>query len=231
MNPNRSERKFHVKLILITALVTLIISFGAAYLFGYIGPRQAPPSAEGPEVLVEGRLLGETDEARIYTCSMHPQIRQPEPGDCPICGMDLIPLETDAGSDEGPRTMRMSESARALAEIQTVQVRREFPEARVGLVGKLEYDETREKSLTARFPARIDTLFVNFTGIQVKQGEHLAKVYSPELLSAQRELLAAHRSDPDSFMARAAREKLLLWDLLPDQDDRNHHLLQVRVHH
>ncbi|MFW6373630.1 MAG: efflux RND transporter periplasmic adaptor subunit [Thermodesulfobacteriota bacterium] len=230
MNPNRSERKFHAKLILVTALVTLIISFGAAYLFGYMGPRQAPPPAEGPDTLVEGSLLGTNDEVRIYTCSMHPQIRQPEPGDCPICGMDLIPLETDAGGDEGPRTMRMSESARALAEIQTVLVHREFPEARVALVGKLDYDETREKSLTARFPARIEELFVNFTGIQVKQGEHLAKVYSPELLSAQRELLAAHRSNPDSFMARAAREKLLLWDLLPDQIDAIIESDQARDH-
>jgi len=150
---------------------------------------------------------------------MHPQIQQPEPGDCPICGMDLIPLENDGGADEGPRTLSMSESSRALAEIETTAVRQEYPEAEIRLVGQLAYAETLEKSLTARFPARIDELFVNFTGIRVEKGDHLAKVYSPDLLSAQRELLTSYRSNPDSSITQAARDKLRLWDLLPDQID------------
>lgn len=186
--------------------------------------------------LVLGRLVFSSDEANglaasdtmedegsaapvIWTCSMHPQIQQPEPGDCPICGMDLIPLEDDNASDAGPRELSMSEASRSLADIQTTEIVQAYPEAEIRLVGKLDYDETREKSLTARFPARIDDLFVNYTGIRVKQGEHLAKVYSPELLTAQRELITAHRADPDSSITRAAREKLRLWDLLPAQID------------
>ncbi len=160
-----------------------------------------------------------SSEPTIWTCSMHPQIQQPEPGDCPICGMDLIPIKNNAGADDGPRVMSMSEASRALAEIQTTVVERNFPEAEIRLVGKLNYDETREKSLTARFPARIDELFVNFRGIRVKKGEHLAKVYSPDLLTAQRELLTAWRANPDSSITRAAQEKLRLWDLLPEQID------------
>jgi Cu(I)/Ag(I) efflux system membrane fusion protein len=150
---------------------------------------------------------------------MHPQIQQPEPGDCPICGMDLIPLVSDSGADEGPRTMSMSESSRALAEIQTTEVKKDYPEAEIRLVGKLDYDETLEKSLTARFPARIDKLFVNYKGIAVAKGDHLAKVYSPDLLSAQRELLTSYRADPNSSITNAAREKLRLWDLVPEQID------------
>jgi Cu(I)/Ag(I) efflux system membrane fusion protein len=160
-----------------------------------------------------------TAKPTIWTCSMHPQIQQPDPGDCPICGMDLIPLVDDGGDDLGPRTMSMSESSRALAAIETSTVEQAFPEATVRIVGQLDYDETREKSLSARFPARIDRLYVNFTGIRVEQGEHLADVYSPDLLTAQRELLTAHRADPNSSIAAAAREKLRLWDLLPDQID------------
>jgi len=155
----------------------------------------------------------------VWTCSMHPQIQQPQAGSCPICGMDLIPVVNDAGADDGPRTLTMSESAKALAEIQTTEVRYEFPEAEVRLVGKLEYDETRVKSLTARFPARIDELFVNYTGIPVKKGEHLASVYSPELMTAQRELLTAYAANPNGSIARAARKKLRLLDLLPEQID------------
>jgi Cu(I)/Ag(I) efflux system membrane fusion protein len=155
-------------------------------------------------------------EAEIWTCSMHPSVQQTEPGDCPICGMDLILLTED---DAGPRTLKMSESAKALAQIQTTEIRRAFPEASVRLVGKLDVDETKVKSLTARFPARIDQLFVNYTGIPVNKGEHLADVYSPELLTAQREFLSSHQGNPDSSITEAAREKLRLWDLLPEQID------------
>lgn len=148
---------------------------------------------------------------------MHPQIQQGDEGECPICGMDLIPLEEDGEGDSGPRELRMSESSRALADIQTTEVARRYPEKTLRLVGTLGYDETLVKSLSARFPARIDELFVNFTGIPVKKGEHLAKVYSPELLTAQRELLSAHRRDPEGVFAKVAGEKLRLWGLLPEQ--------------
>jgi Cu(I)/Ag(I) efflux system membrane fusion protein len=134
--------------------------------------------------------------------------------------MDLIPVESgDAGADDGPRTLVMSESARALADIQTTRVERRFPEFIVRLVGQLDYDETRLRSLTARFPARIDELFVNYTGVAVSKGEHLARIYSPELITAQRELLSAHASDRDGSITRVVRDKLRLWDLLPEQID------------
>ncbi len=176
-------------------------------------------------------------QSTIWTCSMHPQIRQNEPGDCPICGMDLIPLLEDSGSDEGPRALTMSESSRALAEIQTSEVVKAFPVAQVRMVGKLEYDETLVKALTARFPARIDELFVNYTGLAVKPGERLAKIYSPELLTAQRELLSAYQRDPGSSITEAARDKLSLWGLLPDQVDeiiesgeaRDHFVLRAPI--
>ena len=158
--------------------------------------------------------------AAVWTCSMHPQIQQAGPGQCPICGMDLIPLETDAPDNAAaPRTLAMSPSALALAEIQTLRVERRFPEVTVRLVGQLDYDETRLSSLTARFPARIDQLFVNYTGVPVAKGEHLARIYSPELVAAQRELLTATAADPSSSISRIAREKLRLWDLLPEQID------------
>lgn len=160
-----------------------------------------------------------TDKAQIWTCSMHPQIRQPVPGKCPICAMDLIPVAAKSESDDSPRALTMSASALALADIQTVPVERRFPEATLRLVGQLDYDETRLRSLTARFPARIDELYVNYTGVSVARGEHLARIYSPELLTAQRELLSANALDPDGTLVRVVRDKLRLWDLLPEQID------------
>jgi Cu(I)/Ag(I) efflux system membrane fusion protein len=157
-------------------------------------------------------------KAEVWTCSMHPQIRRPGPGKCPICAMTLIPVGSgEASADDGPRTLVMSESASALADIQTTRVERRFPEVTVRLVGQLDYDETRMRSLTARFPARIDELFVNFTGVAVSKGEHLARIYSPELITAQQELRLAHAAAPDGSITRAVRAKLRLWDLLPEQ--------------
>lgn len=154
----------------------------------------------------------------IWTCSMHPQIHQKEPGKCPICGMDLIPLVDDS-SETGPRELSMSEASKALAEIQTTEVVKSFPEETIRLVGKLSYDETRIKALTARFPFRIDALYVNYVGSKVNANDALAEIYSPELGTAQRELLNAYKADPNSSITEAAKEKLRLWDLLPSQID------------
>lgn len=155
----------------------------------------------------------------IWTCSMHPQIQQPGPGKCPICGMDLIPLETGSTDDAPATALTMSRAAMALAEVQTTEVVRELPTAEVRLVGSLAYDETRVKSITARFPARIEELFVNYVGVPVKAGEHLCLVYSPELLTAQRELITSAQADPSGAITEATREKLRLWGLLPEQID------------
>lgn len=158
-------------------------------------------------------------EPTQWTCSMHPNIIQPDQGDCPICGMDLIPLMKATDDDLGPRAMSMTKSSMALADIQTTVVARAFPTVEVNLVGRLEYDQTKIRSLTARFPARIDQLYVNYQGAPVKQREHLAKIFSPELSTAQHELLLAYHADPESSLTQASREKLRLWDLLPEQID------------
>ncbi|HKK19785.1 MAG TPA: efflux RND transporter periplasmic adaptor subunit, partial [Opitutales bacterium] len=197
----------------------LILSAIGIAVLAFLAGRFVAPSAPASAEASSPTPRAPSPSPQTWTCSMHPQIQQAEPGDCPICGMDLIPLEEDEGDASGPREMSMSEASRALADIQTTEIIQAYPEAEIRLVGKLDYDETKVKSLSARFPARIDELFVNFTGIRVNKGEHLAKVYSPELLTAQRELLSAHRADPDGSITRAAREKLRLWDLLPSQID------------
>lgn len=221
--------------------IAVIILCSAFFFVGLSVGRYFLPSTPSSEnenyIHLASSEKSEEQEPAIWTCSMHPQIQQPEPGNCPICGMALIPLEKDNSDDDSPRAMSMSRSSRALADIQTTPVTREFPEMQVRLVGKLAYDETRVKSLTARFPARIDELYVNFTGVKVKTGEHLAKVYSPELLTAQRELLTAYKRDPNSSITRAARGKLRLWGLLPYQVDsiikkgkaRDHFVLRAPI--
>lgn len=197
-----------------------IVIFVAIFLAFLIGRLSVPDVDTGSRATTADKAEGaETATPTVYTCSMHPQIKQPDPGDCPICGMDLIPLQRQTDESDSERRYSMTESAVALAEIRTTAVRRQFPNAEIRLVGNLDYDQTRVRSLTARFPARIDRLYVNYTGIPVKKGEHLALVFSPELLVAQNELLTAWQSEPGGPFYRAARQKLLLWDLLPDQID------------
>jgi Cu(I)/Ag(I) efflux system membrane fusion protein len=126
----------------------------------------------------------------VYTCSMHPQIRQPEPGDCPICGMDLVL----AGGATQARTDRvvLSDRARALARLQTTAVGRQGEvAAQVRLSGVLEPDETTRRNVTTWVDGRIDRLHVAATGEQVHAGQVVATLYSPEVYAAHQDLLAA----------------------------------------
>jgi Cu(I)/Ag(I) efflux system membrane fusion protein len=124
---------------------------------------------------------------------MHPQVNQPEPGQCPICGMDLIPVdESQAGDDdEGAPRLALSESATALASVRTAPVERRAVERRVRMVGVVDHDPTRVRTIPARAGGRLERLFVDYVGMQVRQGDHLAEIDSPELETAQQELLAA----------------------------------------
>ena len=158
----------------------------------------------------------------VWTCSMHPQIRQDKPGKCPICAMDLIPVASlgSSGAGADPNEIMMSESAVKLAEIQTMTVGLGAPQRIVYLQGKVQADERNMAEITARFGGRIEKLFVNFTGQQVKKGEKLATIYSPDLVSAQQELfeaMALRETRPSLY--KAARTKLRLWDLTDGQID------------
>lgn len=167
-----------------------------------------------------------------WTCSMHPQIKLPQPGQCPICFMDLIPLETDIDATDEPAQLKLSENALKLAEIQTTQIERQVATAEIHLSGRVEYDETRQKTITAWIPGRLERLFVDYTGTPVNKGEHLVSLYSPELYTAQQELIQARRlrdavSTDNSISAksaqmnlRAAREKLRLLGLTTTQVEK-----------
>jgi Cu(I)/Ag(I) efflux system membrane fusion protein len=142
--------------------------------------------------------------------------------------MDLIPVETtDAGQGEGGRAvLELSDQAMKLAEIQTVPVVRGRAGAEIRLVGKLEPDETRVRDISAWVPGRIERLYVNFTGVRVKKGDPLIELYSPDLITAQEELLQAVRTSKAvsesglegvrtsaDAMVEAARQKLRLLGL------------------
>lgn len=197
-------------------IISIII---AAFLLGFIfRGGSGEKSGTVPHEHEEGTAAA---KAQIWTCSMHPQIRQPKPGKCPICFMDLVPVESGGDDDLGPRQLKLTPTAIQLAGIQTVVVKRGFKAAEIRMVGKIEVDETAVKNITARVPGRLDRLYVDYTGISVRKGDHLVSLYSPELVTAQQELIQAAKAYKQYGSSQsnvdAVREKLKLWGLTAGQ--------------
>lgn len=150
----------------------------------------------------------------VWTCSMHPQIRMDQPGQCPLCAMDLIPLTASGNGSEAidDDAIQLSEEALALANIQTSVVTSQAAVKEVALYGTIQVDERLQQSQTSHVNGRIETLYISYTGETVQEGQRIARIYSPELLTAQQELLeAAKLTETQPFLLEAAREKLRLW--------------------
>ena len=148
-----------------------------------------------------------------WTCSMHPQIDLPEPGNCPICGMDLIPMD-EAGGNANPLVFEMTEDAIKLANIQTINVGSATATSggMLRLSGKIQADESKSASLVSHIPGRIEQLYVSFTGETVRKGQKMARIYSPDLITAQKELLESKMMEnvnPKLF--EATLNKLKYW--------------------
>ncbi|SDE14700.1 membrane fusion protein, Cu(I)/Ag(I) efflux system [Pricia antarctica] len=155
---------------------------------------------------------GETAE-EMWTCSMHPQIMRSEPGDCPICGMELIPVES-GGEGMAMNEIKMTKNAMALANIQTTVVGSSTPEAdgMIWLSGKITENKDEAATQPAHFDGRVENLFVKSLGEKVSMGQRVATVYSPSLVAAQQELITAYRikeSQPQLYTA--VRNKFKNW--------------------
>lgn len=162
-----------------------------------------------------------SEKEKLWTCAMHPHVLQKEEGKCPICGMDLtaaIPSEIRLEKHQ----LLMTERAQALANVQTTIVGADSSGGGgLTLSGEIVANEKANATQTAHFAGRIEKLYVNSLGETVKKGQLLALVYSPELLSAQQELLTAStmkKTQPQLYAA--VRKKLQLWKLSPKQIDQ-----------
>lgn len=168
------------------------------------------PTIDNPTVI-------NTSESKtgVWTCSMHPQIRKDEPGSCPICGMDLIPASQDENANSNG--YQMTEEAIKLANIQTTILG--IAEDKNGgstlkLNGKIQANETNSSSLVSHIPGRIEKLFVSYTGESVRKGQKIATIYSPELITAQKELLEAQKIENISpGLLAATKNKLKYWKI------------------
>lgn len=175
-------RKLFSAALLLAVGVSLIALAGLAQRWGWLS------SGGGDATASRDSSPGQT-----YTCSMHPQIRQPTPGRCPICGMELV-VATGADTDLNDFSVRIEPAQRRLAQISTAPVRLEAVTAQIQSIGAIAIDESRMATISSYISGRIERLFADYTGVEVAQGDHLAIVYSPQLYSAQVEYLEARKA-------------------------------------
>ena len=169
----------------------------------------------------------------IYTCGMHTEVVQQGPGNCPICGMRLTPIETSAAHSEidEPGGVRVSKNFLQNFAVRTAGVERADLPARIRTIGYLDQDEEKLVSVNTKFGGWIEKSRVNTIGERVQEGDVLFEIYSPELVTAQEEYLAAMeyasrlRSggaysdavDRAESLLAAAAERLRHWDLTSHQ--------------
>lgn len=198
--------------------IAVIIGLGAGWLiFGNSSDNAA--NKDTSDMSDQHDHSGESAD-QMWTCSMHPQIMQPEAGDCPICGMDLIPAEAGA---EGlaANEIKMTENAMALANIQTTIVgnaEASDDDGMISLSGKIAANEENNTVQASYFKGRIERLNVNYEGQQVNRGQLLATIYAPDLVAAQQELItAASLKESQPALYKAVRNKLKNWKLSDTQ--------------
>lgn len=167
------------------------------------------------------QTIAQTDatenDGQKYTCGMHPQIISDEPGICPICNMKLTPIR-NGGGKEG--TVRIDATTRQNMGLVTADADYRNLDRPVYTFGEVAVPDPNVYSVTLKFDGWIERLFVNEEGEQVFVGQPLLEVYSPELVSAQKELLVALKSGSSGTMQRlaeAARSRLRNWDISDDQ--------------
>ncbi|KMQ70451.1 efflux RND transporter periplasmic adaptor subunit [Chryseobacterium koreense] len=159
----------------------------------------------------------------VYTCPMHPEIISDQPGTCPICKMDLVKKEDPATKKAEIKleTLLQPTDQFVVSSIPLVKIARESRPTEVEAVGVIEYDMRNVGSISSRVEGRIEKLYVRYKYQKVSKGERILDIYSPELLTAQENLLFVLKNDPSNkMMIDASRQKLLLLGM-PAQQIQN----------
>ena len=202
------------------AWVSVLVIAGAALLW-WSTRRDA-----GTRSTVEHTEQSARAAIAYYTCTMHPSVRATEPGRCPICNMDLVPVRVSAAGDTQSvdLTFTVPPAKQQLVGVTFASVGRSNAQRTVRAFGRVAADETRTTDVNLRVGGWIEDLYVDFTGRVVRRGEPLFTLYSPELLAAQGEFqvaLSAAQSggsaEEGARLVASARERLRLWQMTDDQ--------------
>ena len=168
-----------------------------------------------PSLTSQSNSSREIDEKpkkkQIYTCSMHPQIRMPNPGDCPICSMPLTLItDQDQATDE-MQTLKLSDYAMQMASIETSEVTYRELNSEIKTFGDIHFDQQSYATVTARVDGYAEKIFANISGVNINAGDHLLEIYSPDILVAEQELLIALQSGKEGPLVDSSKLKLIRW--------------------
>lgn len=156
----------------------------------------------------------------VWTCSMHPEVIRDGPGACPICGMDLIKKEEKAAAIKGIELDDLLQPTDqfVLSSIPVVGLQTENKSIPVDVLGSITYDTRQIHTISARVSGRIEKLYVHYRYQHIRKGEPIMDIYSPDLVTAQQELLFLLKNDAENAgLIHAAKQKLLLLGMSDDQ--------------
>lgn len=235
MNPQFLHNVWAVTKVVFARLRFLSVFLVAGFIVGYWDDiRNHWDKWTRPAVAPDALVAAATSDIEYY-CAMHPNIVRAEPGNCPICGMPLIKRKKGEQvklPDDVLARVQLSPQRITLAGIQTSAVELRELIRQIHAVGVLDYAEPKVAQLSARVGGRADDLYIQYTGQQVKKGDKVYSLYSPDLYSAQREYLLARKRvnelprdaseqtrNDASLVYNAAVEKLVLWGVSREQLD------------
>lgn len=209
MHTQQDFFRLSVRAVPLALLLAFVAPLAAQQTHDHGEHAERPPSAEAES------------DAQLYQCSMHPNIVSEEPGQCPICAMDLQPVERiDAEGIPGRAPVRLTEQQRQLINMVTATVRREPVTLRRSVPGVLVHDSSRVFTVAAWAGGRIEALYVDETEANIEVGDPLYRIYSPELYAAMEDfLLVSRREGTEPHLLRSARFRLEQMGLTAGQID------------
>lgn len=193
-----------VKVVLSVMVFALILGFGSGMVSSDPKPGVATADNDGHDHGAEG----EKDHQQLYICPMMCIDPQPKPGRCPVCSMDLVPMPADMAGDRGVAEIKLSEGMQKIAQIETAAVRTGFAEFDLRLSGKVGFDETGEKVISAWAPGRLERVYVDSSGTFVRKGEPLVDIYSKKLNSEKAIYLSTLNDKARNGVSKERRKEL-----------------------
>lgn len=158
-------------------------------------------------------------EETKYTCPMHPQIIRDQPGKCPICGMDLVPMSSshELHLDSGLLPLLKPVNEQVISSMPTIKVESGSRIFSLPVQGIVTYDTRRQESISSRVAGRIERMYIKYNYQPVRKGQLIMEIYSPDLAAAQRELIYVSRNDNDASLLQKAKQRLSLLGMQPVQ--------------
>ncbi len=211
----------NIGLIILGLIIGVI---GAVYYSGYRGSGAKSEASQ---------QAGKKEKKIIYWQSpMNPTYIRDEPGKSPM-GMDLVPVYEGEEEASEPGTIKIDPVTIQNIGVRTDVVKRMILKKNIRTIGRVDYDETMLYHVQTKVNGWVERLYIDFTGQKVRKGDTLLEIYSPELVSTQEEYLLAYNAAKETkgspyksvsggmdSLLKAARERLIYWDISDDQIKR-----------